>query len=262
MRRWQAITKKCAAIIGVKDEDIPPKPNLKKVLILGSGGLSIGQAGEFDYSGSQAVKALKEEGIQTVLINPNVATVQTAKGLVSPPPPASCAVRDCVCAAGCAGCVLSCSERAAALGMQCTGLTERGELAGRQSLLPPGHPGVRYPGAQARAADWDPALLWRSDRAQLRHRAVPQRSPPSVCPRIVMGPDSMGGGTGVLEQYGCRVLGTPIETIIATEDRQIFSDKLEQINESIAPSFSAESPKEAEEAAGSCAGPPHSRSHM
>ena len=53
----------------------------RKVLVLGSGGLSIGQAGEFDYSGSQAIKALKEEGIKSVLINPNVATVQTAKGL-------------------------------------------------------------------------------------------------------------------------------------------------------------------------------------
>src|SRR6266581_2267303 len=50
---------------------------VSKVLILGSGGLSIGQAGEFDYSGSQAIKALKEEGIYTVLINPNIATVQT-----------------------------------------------------------------------------------------------------------------------------------------------------------------------------------------
>ena len=49
----------------------------KKVLILGSGGLRIGQAGEFDYSGSQAIKALKEEGIATVLVNPNIATVQT-----------------------------------------------------------------------------------------------------------------------------------------------------------------------------------------
>ena len=49
----------------------------KKVLILGSGGLRIGQAGEFDYSGSQAIKALKEEGIKTVLVNPNIATVQT-----------------------------------------------------------------------------------------------------------------------------------------------------------------------------------------
>ncbi len=53
----------------------------RKVLVLGSGGLSIGQAGEFDYSGSQAIKALKEEGVQTVLINPNIATVQTSKGM-------------------------------------------------------------------------------------------------------------------------------------------------------------------------------------
>lgn len=53
----------------------------KKILILGSGGLSIGQAGEFDYSGSQAIKALKEESIQTLLINPNIATVQTSKGM-------------------------------------------------------------------------------------------------------------------------------------------------------------------------------------
>ena len=57
------------------------KERPKKVLLLGSGGLSIGQAGEFDYSGSQAIKALKEEGILTVLINPNIATVQTSKGM-------------------------------------------------------------------------------------------------------------------------------------------------------------------------------------
>ena len=55
--------------------------NIKKVLILGSGALKIGEAGEFDYSGSQALKALKEEGIQTVLINPNIATVQTSEGV-------------------------------------------------------------------------------------------------------------------------------------------------------------------------------------
>ena len=63
-------------------KDIPCKRvTPKKVLILGSGGLSIGQAGEFDYSGTQAIKALKEEGIRTVLINPNIATVQTSRGL-------------------------------------------------------------------------------------------------------------------------------------------------------------------------------------
>ena len=56
------------------------KENIKKVLILGSGALKIGEAGEFDYSGSQALKALKEENIETVLINPNIATVQTSEG--------------------------------------------------------------------------------------------------------------------------------------------------------------------------------------
>ena len=54
---------------------------LKKVLVLGSGALKIGQAGEFDYSGSQALKALREEGIYSVLVNPNVATIQTSEGV-------------------------------------------------------------------------------------------------------------------------------------------------------------------------------------
>ncbi|MBR0043186.1 MAG: ATP-grasp domain-containing protein, partial [Bacteroides sp.] len=57
------------------------KKNLKKVLVLGSGALKIGQAGEFDYSGSQALKALREEGIKSVLVNPNVATIQTSEGI-------------------------------------------------------------------------------------------------------------------------------------------------------------------------------------
>ena len=55
--------------------------NIRKVLILGSGAISIGQAGEFDYSGSQCIKALKEEGIKTILINPNIATMQTSDDL-------------------------------------------------------------------------------------------------------------------------------------------------------------------------------------
>ena len=59
----------------------PSLPPQEKVLLLGSGGLSIGQAGEFDYSGSQAIKALKEEGIEVILVNPNIATVQTSKGM-------------------------------------------------------------------------------------------------------------------------------------------------------------------------------------
>ena len=58
------------------------KPNtIKKILLLGSGGLSLGQACEFDYSGTQAIKSFKEEGIEVILINPNIATIQTSKGL-------------------------------------------------------------------------------------------------------------------------------------------------------------------------------------
>ena len=57
------------------------KNNVKKVIVLGSGALKIGQAGEFDYSGSQALKALREEGISTVLLNPNIATIQTSEGV-------------------------------------------------------------------------------------------------------------------------------------------------------------------------------------
>lgn len=60
-----------------------PRPNVKKVVVVGSGGLSIGQAGEFDYSGSQALKALHEEDIDAVLINPNIATWQTSHQLAS-----------------------------------------------------------------------------------------------------------------------------------------------------------------------------------
>jgi carbamoyl-phosphate synthase large subunit len=60
-----------------------PRPNVSKVVVVGSGGLSIGQAGEFDYSGSQALKALSEEGVKAVLINPNIATWQTSHELAS-----------------------------------------------------------------------------------------------------------------------------------------------------------------------------------
>jgi carbamoyl-phosphate synthase large subunit len=60
-----------------------PRPDVRKVVMVGSGGLSIGQAGEFDYSGSQAMKALREEGIDAVLINPNIATWQTSHQLAS-----------------------------------------------------------------------------------------------------------------------------------------------------------------------------------
>jgi carbamoyl-phosphate synthase large subunit len=57
------------------------KSHIKKAIVLGSGALKIGEAGEFDYSGSQALKALKEEGIETILINPNIATIQTSENI-------------------------------------------------------------------------------------------------------------------------------------------------------------------------------------
>ena len=65
---------------GQSGDKRPNPPDLKKVLVLGSGALKIGEAGEFDYSGSQCIKALKEENIEVVLINPNIATMQTSRG--------------------------------------------------------------------------------------------------------------------------------------------------------------------------------------
>ena len=77
-RIYQIVNNNLQASIGYVNN---VKDKIKKILILGSGGLSIGQAGEFDYSGSQAIKAFKEEGIEVILVNPNIATIQTSKGL-------------------------------------------------------------------------------------------------------------------------------------------------------------------------------------
>lgn len=148
--------------------------NLKKVLILGSGGLSIGQAGEFDYSGSQAIKALKEEGIYTVLINPNIATVQTSKG-----------------------------------------------LADKVYFLPV--------------------------NAEFVRKVIIRERPDSIFV-------TFGGQTALqvgiqlkdeLEMYGVKVLGTPIETIITTEDRELFFQSMESIGEKCARSASASTVEEA-----------------
>jgi len=145
----------------------PPRPIVEKILLLGSGGLSIGQAGEFDYSGSQAIKALKESNKTVILVNPNIATVQTGKGMADqtyflPVTPAF--VEDVIK-----------KERPDGILLQ----------FGGQTALNCG--------------------------IQLRD-------------------------SGVLEKYNVRVLGTPVDTIIATEDRDIFSQKLKEINEKVAPS--------------------------
>ncbi|CAG5928432.1 unnamed protein product [Menidia menidia] len=139
----------------------------RKVLILGSGGLSIGQAGEFDYSGSQAIKAMKEENVQTVLINPNIATVQTSKGLADK--------------------VIK-NERPDGVLLTFGGQT---------------------------------ALNCGVELTKL----------------------------GVLEKYNVRVLGTPVASIEMTEDRKVFVEKMEEINEHVAPSEAALSVEQAVAAA-------------
>ena len=161
-------------------ETLYSRSTIRRVLLVGSGGLSIGQAGEFDYSGSQAIKALKEEGIEVILINPNIATVQTSKHLGRASPD-------------------------------------------RVYFLP--------------------------IRAAVVEEIIAKERPDGI---IV----SMGGQTalnvgielwkaGVFEKYNCRVLGTSIETIIATEDREIFSQKLHAIDERLALSSSATNIEEA-----------------
>ena len=148
------------------------RPAVSKVILLGSGGLSIGQAGEFDYSGSQAIKALKEEGVKTILINPNIATVQTSAGL---------------------------ADKVYFVPVTPAYVTKVIEDERPDGIL------LQFGGQTALNCGIE---LYRS---------------------------------GVLERFGVVVLGTSVETIIATEDREVFSDKLKEINERIAPSIAARS---------------------
>jgi len=157
---------------------LPTKP--KRVLVLGAGALQIGQAGEFDYSGSQALKALKEEGVHTVLINPNIATIQTSE-----------------------------------------------ELAGAVYFLPVDPYFVEKVIVEERI---DAILLSFGGQTALNCGLALEAS-------------------GVLERRGVRVLGTPVSTIRATEDRQIFNEKLAEIDVKVARSRATKSPKEALEAA-------------
>ncbi len=135
--------------------------NIKKVLLLGSGALKIGEAGEFDYSGSQALKALREEGVKTVLINPNIATVQTSEGVAD-------------------------------------------------------------------------EIYFLPVQPYFVERVIEKERPDGILL-------SFGGQTalncgvelyqsGVLDKYGVRVLGTPVQAIIDTEDRERFVEKLDEID--------------------------------
>ncbi|XP_066146242.1 multifunctional protein r isoform X2 [Euwallacea fornicatus] len=161
---------------------VPPTINEKpkKVLIIGSGGLSIGQAGEFDYSGSQAIKALKEENIQTLLINPNIATVQTSKG-----------------------------------------------LADKVYFLPlvP-----EYVEQVIRSERPSGVLLTFGGQTGLNCGVELQKQ-------------------GVFDKYHCKILGTPIQAIIDTEDRKVFTERVGEIGEKVAPSMAVYSVSEALSAA-------------
>lgn len=154
--------------------------DIKKVLLLGSGALKIGEAGEFDYSGSQALKALREEGVETVLINPNIATVQTSEG-----------------------------------------------VADQIYFLPV-----------------QPYFV---------ERVIEKERPDGILL-------SFGGQTalncgvelyksGVLEKYGVRVLGTPVQAIMDTEDRELFVEKLNEINVKTIKSEACENIEQARKAA-------------
>ncbi|XP_075730098.1 carbamoyl-phosphate synthetase 2, aspartate transcarbamylase, and dihydroorotase rudimentary isoform X1 [Rhipicephalus microplus] len=147
-----------------------------KVLILGSGGLSIGQAGEFDYSGSQAIKALKEEKIQTILINPNIATVQTSPG-----------------------------------------------LADKVYFLPIT---PYYVGEVIKSERPDGVLLTFGGQTALNCGVELQKN-------------------GTLDRYGVAVLGTPIESIINSEDRKLFAELVEEIGEQVVPNCAVYSIEEA-----------------
>ena len=137
------------------------KKDIKKVLVLGSGALKIGEAGEFDYSGSQALKALREEGIYTVLINPNIATVQTSEG-----------------------------------------------VADKIYFLPVNPFFVEKVIAKERP---DGVLLAFGGQTALNCGVELYKS-------------------GVLAKYNVQVLGTPVQAIMDTEDRELFVEKLDEIN--------------------------------
>ena len=135
--------------------------NIKKVLLLGSGALKIGEAGEFDYSGSQALKALREEGIKTVLINPNIATVQTSEGVAD-------------------------------------------------------------------------EIYFLPVQPYFVERVIEKERPDGIL-LAFGGQTALNCGvelykSGVLEKYGVHVLGTPVQAIIDTEDRELFVKKLDEID--------------------------------
>ena len=154
--------------------------NIKKVLLLGSGALKIGEAGEFDYSGSQALKALREEGVETVLINPNIATVQTSEG-----------------------------------------------VADQIYFLPVQPYFVEEVIKKERP---DGILLSFGGQTALNCGVELYRN-------------------GILDKYNVKVLGTPVQAIIDTEDRELFVEKLDEIGVKTIKSEACENMEQARKAA-------------
>jgi carbamoyl-phosphate synthase (ammonia) len=192
-----------------------PKPQVKKVLLLGSGGLSIGQAGEFDYSGSQAIKALKENGLQVVLMNPNIGACRVAP---PPSPPRQPPV-----------------------------------INPSPPTPPPLFPASVQTNVDTDAMTRADAVFFLPVTPEFIEMVIIREKPDAIMV-------SMGGQTalncgvalhnsGVLAKHNVRVLGTQIDAIVATEDRQIFADKLNEINEKLAPSITAENLEDAVAAA-------------
>ena len=156
------------------------KKQLKKVLVLGSGALKIGQAGEFDYSGSQALKALREEGISSILINPNVATIQTSEGI---------------------------ADKVYFLPVTPFFVTE---------IIKKEHP--------------DGIMLAWGGQTGL-----------NVGTELYL--------SGVLKEYGVQVLGTSVEAIMNTEDRDLFVKELNKVDLKVPVSHACENMEEAVDAA-------------
>lgn len=153
---------------------------IQKVLLLGSGALKIGEAGEFDYSGSQALKAMKEEGIETILINPNIATVQTSEGVAD-------------------------------------------------------------------------QIYYLPVTPEFVERVIEKERPQGIL-LAFGGQTALNCGvalykSGVLEKYNVQVLGTPVQAIIDTEDREIFVNKLDEIDVKTIKSEAVENIEDAKKAA-------------
>ena len=156
------------------------KENIKKVLVLGSGALKIGEAGEFDYSGSQALKAIREEGIQTILINPNIATVQTSEGVAD-------------------------------------------------------------------------AVYFLPVTPFFVEKVIEKERPDGIL-LAFGGQTALNCGvalyqSGVLEKYNVKVLGTPVQAIMDTEDRELFVHKLDEIGVKTIKSEAVENAEDARRAA-------------